>query len=246
MKPLFLSHGSPMTILEKDGAAAIWHHLSDVTGQPQAILAVSAHWTSRTVRVGSHPSPTAIHDFGGFPDALYRIRYNPPGQPELARKVAALIGAEMDCERGLDHGAWMPLLLAWPQANIPVVPLSIQPDQGPDHHYRLGQRLKSLRQDGVLIMASGAMTHNLRAYFTGQPDHAGQSLAFCDWMADRIQAGEHAALLDYRRQAPHAAAAHPHDDHLLPFFVALGAGDGPGVALYRGLDGNLGMDCYEF
>jgi 4,5-DOPA dioxygenase extradiol len=162
----------------------------------------------------------------------------------LAERVAALTGADLE-PHGLDHGAWVPLLLGWPDADIPVTQLSVQPHLDPAHHYRLGQALAPLRDEGVLILASGALTHNLRAYFRSGTDEVARTQAFADWMAAAVEQGRVDDLLNYRTRAPAAKHAHPTDEHLLPLYVALGAG-GPGKVLHRSLDGSLAMDGYAF
>jgi len=241
---LFVSHGSPMILVEPSPARSFLSGLGASLPRPKAILVVSAHWETEAPAVSVSPRPETIHDFGGFPAELYRFRYDAPGAPELAERVAALTGADK-VVHGLDHGAWVPLLLGWPDADVPVTQLSIQPDQGPDHHYRLGQALAPLRDEGVLILASGALTHNLRAYFRGGDGEAARSLAFADWMASAVENCRTDDLLAYRRRAPEAVHAHPADEHLLPLFVALGAG-GRGRVLHRSLDGSLAMDGYGF
>lgn len=251
---LYVSHGSPMILVEDSPAAGFLRGLGDSLPRPTAILAVSAHWPTRTPALTVAEPLDTIHDFYGFPEALYGFRYAPPTAGAVARQAHGLLAQaglapQLEDSRGLDHGAWVPLLLGWPQADIPVAALSVQPHLGPDHHYAVGQALRPLREQGVLILASGALTHNLRAYFTeGRDDGAAVPWAsdFADWMADRVMAGDRAALLDYRAQAPFAVRNHPTDEHLLPLFVALGAGAaGPGTVLHRSLDrGVLAMDAY--
>ncbi len=244
MPTLFVSHGSPMVLVEPSPARDFLRGLATLVPRPRAILAVSAHWTTASPMVSAAERPHTIHDFHGFPPDLYEMAYPAPGAPELAGLVARLTGAEA-VEYGLDHGAWAPLLLGWPDADIPVAQLSIQPQADPTHHYLLGRKLAVLRQDGVLILASGALTHNLRAYFSDDPEAAARSLRFADWMADKVAKGSSEDLLAYRPRAPDAAFAHPKDDHLLPLFVALGAGeDGTPRVIHRSLDRTMAMDAY--
>ncbi|HLO75436.1 MAG TPA: class III extradiol ring-cleavage dioxygenase [Magnetospirillum sp.] len=245
MPTLFVSHGSPMTVVEPSPARDFLTGLGATLPRPTAILVVSAHWASATPMVSTATQPDTIYDFFGFPPELYALRYGAAGAPELAAEVAAATGAG-PTEYGLDHGAWVPLLLGWPAADIPVTQLSIQPQRDPAHHFRLGQALAPLRQQGVLILASGAATHNLRAYFSNDPRAADRSRAFTDWLATAVGAGRTEDLLAYRTQAPEAAFAHPTDEHLLPLFVALGAGEGQGRVLHRSLDGSLAMDSYAW
>lgn len=241
---LFVSHGSPMTLVQDSPARRFLAGLGGILPRPRAILAVSAHWTTARTAVSNAARPQTIHDFYGFPPELYQFRYDAPGAPELARQVAALTEAEEE-EYGLDHGAWVPLLLGWPGANIPVVQLSVQPQAGPAHHHDLGRKLAGLRGDGVLILASGALTHNLRAYFSDDPRALSRSQGFADWMAAAVSENRVDDLLAYRTLAPDAAFAHPTDEHLLPLYVALGSG-GSGRILHRSLDGTMAMDAYAW
>jgi len=201
--------------------------------------------------------PETIHDFWGFPDELYSIRYPATGCREAAEVVVATIRAaglpvEKDAERGLDHGAWVPLRLMFPEADVPVIPLSIQSRGGPQQAYALGQALAPLAARGFLVIASGNVTHNLRDYQTAARS-GGQTPAyvreFSDWMAARLAAHDIPALLDYRRQAPGAVQAHPSDEHLLPLYVALGAGGDNAQArrFHAGIDDYvIAMDAYSF
>ena len=244
---VFISHGSPMILVQPSPAHHFLTGLASVVPRPRAIVVVSAHWTTPAPMVSSAARPDTIHDFYGFPPQLYDLRYDAPGAPDLAATIARLSGAAA-VEHGLDHGAWVPLLLGWPGGVIPVTQMSVQPGADPAHHYRLGQALAPLRDDGVLILASGALTHNLRAYFGNDATAVARNLAFADWMADKVEQGRHHELVDYRQSAPHAAFAHPTDEHLLPLFVALGAAgeDGTGTILHRSMDGCLAMDGYAW
>ena len=166
---LFLSHGSPMTALGGDALSRSWAQLSGRLSRPAAILMVSAHWTTRLPIVSGSAAPETIHDFGGFPPELYRLRYPAPGAPDLAQHVKqrlsdAGIAAGIDASRGLDHGAWVPLLTLFPKADIPVLQLSVQPERCARHHFALGAAIASLADENVLIIASGHMTHNLMDY----------------------------------------------------------------------------------
>lgn len=251
MPTIFLSHGAPTLILDDVPARAFLASLGQLLPRPRAIVAVSAHWGTDVPAVSIARRPDTIHDFYGFPEALYRLHYNAPGAPELAERVASLAGAAHDHHRGLDHGAWVPAMLAWPDADIPIFQLSIQPELSPAHHIALGRRLSSLRGEGVLVMGSGSATHNLRALVRGavasEPEPWAQ--AFDDWLAGTLEKGDEAALADYRGRAPGAREAHPTDEHLLPLHVAFGAaGDGAhGRVLHRSFTlGNLSMASYAF
>ncbi|QDQ25811.1 dioxygenase [Chitinimonas arctica] len=254
---LFVSHGSPMLAVNPGRTGAAWHSIATTLPKPRAILVVSAHWLSAEPILGSVGQPDTIHDFGGFPADLFQIQYRPPGEPDLAARAAAMLAAagfpvSLDAVRGLDHGAWVPLMNMYPAADIPVLQLSIQPRANPGHHFRLGKALAGLRDEGVLLLASGSLTHNLRELSFGAPEgvaNAQYVLDFQEWVHERLQADDLDALLDYRQQAPAAARAHPSDEHLLPLFVALGAAGEKRRAsrLYSGItEGGLAMDTYAF
>ena len=263
LPPIFLSHGSPMTSVEPGPAGIFWQALAPalqaVAQRPKAILAISAHSLTREPVLMAAARHSTVHDFSGFPEALYRLRYDAPGAPELAPRVASLVQAaglpvHVSPEGGLDHGIWVPLRFAWPDADVPVLPLAFPPDWSPAQLYALGQALAPLADEGVLVLGTGSITHNLRLVFGkgGMPPvdapEIAESTAFRQWFASRSAAADTPALLDYRRQAPNAALMHPTDEHLLPFFVATGAaGAGPGVRLHDSLTyGCLGMDAYAF
>jgi len=250
MPPVFLSHGSPMLTLETTAATAFLRRLGDTIAKPSAVVVVSAHWPTERPVAGAAARPATIHDFYGFPSRLYQIRYPAPGAPDLARRVADLLGCGLDPGRGLDHGVWCPASLIWPDADLPIVPVSLQPALGPHHHYELGRALRPLAAEGVLVLGSGALTHNLRAYAGHQVDDPAEpwASAFADWSAAAVTEGRIEDLLAYRRQAPFAAQCHPTDEHLLPFFVALGASEaGLGTVLHRSMEyGVLAMDAYRF
>ena len=257
---IFLSHGSPMLALQDSPARRFLQGLGASLGKPQAIVVVSAHWeTMGAPAVSLARQPETIHDFGGFPRALFEIRYPAPGAPDAAERAAALLEAQgipvgRSPERGLDHGAWVPLSLMYPDADIPVTQLSIVRGASPAEHERLGRALAALRKEGVLVVASGALTHNLYE-FRGQGLDAPAPhwvSAFADWMKERLDAGDRDALLDYRRVAPFAAENHPSEEHLLPLFVAMGAGSEGGkgawaTRLHASVEhGVLAMDAYAF
>ena len=246
-KALFVSHGSPMIVLEASSASDFLARLGRSMPKPKAALVVSAHWREPDFTVGSASQPDTIHDFFGFPPALYQMRYPAPGAPDLAARLAQQAGLASTPHRGLDHGVWTVAHLMWPDADVPVLPLSLSRQAGPREHYQLGQRLRPLLDDGVLLLASGAATHNLRAY-VGQPRGAlvqDWVSGFTDWLGQAIEAGQTEALLDYRRQAPYAIDNHPTDEHLMPLFVALGAGVGAGEVLHRSVEhGVIAMDSY--
>ncbi|MCX2891015.1 MULTISPECIES: class III extradiol ring-cleavage dioxygenase [unclassified Pseudomonas] len=250
---LFISHGSPMLALQPGASGPALAGLANALPRPKAIVVVSAHWESRELLVTGSAQPETWHDFYGFPPALYAVQYPAPGEPRLAGEVserlkAAGLSAQLDMQRPFDHGAWVPLSLMYPDANIPVVQVSLPSQMGPALQLKVGQVLAGLRAEDVLLMGSGSITHNL-----GELDwHAGPdviepwALAFRDWVVDRLQEDDQAALLDYRQQAPFAVRNHPSDEHLLPLFFALGAGSKFGVVHQGFTLGALGMDIYRF
>jgi 4,5-DOPA dioxygenase extradiol len=252
----FLSHGSPMHAVEPGAAGEAWEALGKTLPRPRAVLIASAHWESSVPMLTGNRQPATIHDFGGFPAELYELRYPAPGAPDLATRTVALlkdagITAGIDGCRGLDHGAWVPLLRMYPAADVPVVQVSVQPGLGTAHHLRLGQALAPLAAEGVLIIGSGHTTHNLRDWMTNprRQEPLRYAQAFADWVRDRLQAHDAAALVAYRERAPEAARAHPTEEHFLPLFVALGAaGNAPQVdRIVDGFEaGALAMDSYRF
>ncbi len=176
MPTVFVSHGSPMLYLEQGlPARAFLAGLGSAVPKPTAILAVSAHWNTERPEVSLTARPETIHDFYGFPEPLYRLHYDAPGAPELARRVAEMTGAQ-PAEYGLDHGAWVPAMLGWPAADIPIFQLSVQPYMSPAHHLELGRKLTTLRDEGVLVMGSGSATHNLSRLVRGAHDTIARAL----------------------------------------------------------------------
>lgn len=249
---VFVSHGSPMLMLEPGRAGPAWQALAADLPPPRAILVVSAHWNTRKPAVSAAPAPETIHDFHGFPPALYELGYQPPGAVELAAEIGGLVpGIELDRRRGLDHGAWSPLRFMYPAADVPVIQLAVMPDADAETHYRLGTLLRPLAGRGILILASGGLTHNLGDVVWDATD--GEALpyvrAFRDWFVDALLRRDLPALFDWRRRAPHAARAHPSPEHLLPLYVALGAaGDAAdaGLAFSDYQLGALALDAFRF
>jgi len=240
---LFLSHGSPMHAVRPGVVGDAWAALGRRIPRPDAVLIASAHWETSLPMLTGNPQPETIHDFGGFPQELYAIRYPAPGAPDLAGRAVALlkdagITAGIDGCRGLDHGAWVPLRWMYPDAAIPVVELALQPARGTAHHLALGEALAPLRDAGVLIIGSGHATHNLRDWMTHREgsEPMPYAVAFARWLEERLAAHDAAALLAYRDRAPGAARAHPTEEHFLPLFVAYGAA-GAGAAIEQVVDG---------
>lgn len=250
---VFISHGSPMLALEPGESGPALQTLADTLPRPRAIVVMSAHWESHGIRIMSSPSPATWHDFGGFPPALYALRYPASGEPTLAAIIQTLLRADgldaaLDARRPLDHGAWVPLSLMYPNADIPTIEISVPSQEGPALAMRIGAALSALRKDRVLLIGSGSITHNLGELdWRGSGEPAAQwAVAFRDWITDHLETGNREALLDYRQQAPYAVRNHPSDEHLLPLYFAMGAG-GQFELVHKGFTlGSLGMDIYRF
>lgn len=257
---LFISHGAPTLLVEDSPARRYLSGLGKQFGTPKAILVVSAHHNSRgdSVAVTTSAMPETVYDFSGFPEALYQITYPAPGDPELASQVISLLKdagltAVGEASRGFDHGAWVPLHLMYPGADIPVIQISINMRKSPQWHYDLGLALAPLRREGILIIGSGGATHNLRAFFKGEYQLDAESpdwvTKFADWLAERIGAGDVSAVLDAVESGPDGHRNHPTMDHILPLFVAMGAGGkhAKGTRLHKSSTyGVLTMDAYTF
>ncbi|MFP6849422.1 MAG: class III extradiol ring-cleavage dioxygenase [Pseudomonas sp.] len=250
---LFISHGSPMLALQPGASGPALACLAQQLPKPRAIVVVSAHWESRELRVGSAAQPKIWHDFGGFPAELYHVQYPAPGEPQLAGEIVNLLAqagltAQLDAERPLDHGTWVPLSLMYPEANIPVVQVSLPSQHGPALQRQVGQALASLRSQGVLLIGSGSITHNLGEldWQAGTDSIEPWAQAFRDWVVDKLEKQDHHALEDYRKLAPYAVRSHPSEEHLLPLFFAEGAGGQFKVEHSGFTMGALGMDIYSF
>ncbi|MDP2621649.1 MAG: class III extradiol ring-cleavage dioxygenase [Hyphomicrobiales bacterium] len=255
---LFVSHGAPNMILHNVPARDFLSRYGDELGRPEAVLVVSAHFETSAPALTTDPNPKMIYDFTGFEPELYEMTYPAPGAPDLAGRAADLLAAAgfpavPARNRGFDHGAWVPLKLLYPKADVPVVELSVQPRRDAEHHVRVGRAIAPLRRDGVLIVGSGVLTHNLGEMRRGEyaedapaPDWV---VAFGDWMHEKIEAGAIDELAAYRDKAPHAEKNHPTEEHILPLFTALGAAGvaarGKRVHSSHSL-GVLQMDAYAF
>jgi 4,5-DOPA dioxygenase extradiol len=251
---VFISHGSPMHALEPGAAGDAWKTLAQRLSRPRAILIASAHWETNLPMLTGSEKPETVHDFYNFPEPLYKLRYPAPGAPEVAQRAQALLKnagftAGIDGCRGLDHGAWSPLLYMYPKADIPVVQISVQPAFGPRHHVEVGRSLRKLSEEGVLIIGSGHMTHNLRDWSRGAGRPEPYAREFQDWVKQRLEAHDIDSLIDYRSRSPHGARAHPTDEHFLPLFFAIGAAPEKTrpERVYDAIDsGVLAMDAYVF
>ena len=253
---VFVSHGAPTLPIEASPARDFLSALGQTLGKPKAILVLSAHWENGDAAVSAATRPETIHDFFGFPQELYRLAYPAPGAPELAARVSKLLDAkgivtQLHPTRGLDHGAWVPLLLMYPDADIPVTQLTVQPPLGTGHHFQLGEALRPLRDEGVLILGSGGATHNLDEFGRHRRDAPPPDwvTGFQEWLAHTIESGNTDDFLHYRERGPDARRNHPSEEHFLPIFAAAGAGN-PGVAgrrIHRSHTfGILAMDAYRF
>ena len=257
---LFVSHGSPMHAVAAGRAGEAWEGLGRRLPRPRAILVASAHWETALPMV----APDTLHDFGGFPPELYRIRYAAPGAPDIAQRALQLLhdaGFEASANgcRGLDHGAWVPLLRLYPDADVPVAQISVQPSLDAGHHLRVGTALAPLTADGILLLGSGHLTHNLRDWIADTRRRGAMSVderepesyvsEFRQWVDRTLRGDDHAALARWAELAPHAARAHPTPEHFLPLMIAVGAaGRGARVEhIDSGVDsGVLAMDAYLF
>ncbi len=260
MPSLFVSHGAPNLILYDSPATRFLSEYGARIEKPSAILSVSAHFETDRPAVVTDPSPETVYDFGGFEPELYTLKYPAPGDPALAERVAGLLadagnGPAIVPRRGYDHGTWVPLMLLYPDADVPVAQLSVQPGLSAAHHYRLGQALAGLRDEGVLIVGSGSFTHNLQEAFQRlrrgavEADRPDWVESFVEWMVGHIEAGDVDDLLAYREKAPFAVENHPTDEHLMPLYVALGAAgdDARGARVHDSHQyGVLQLDAFAF
>ena len=250
---LFISHGAPTFALEPSRLGPILNKLGTTLSGLRAVLVVSPHWqTNGAVRVMSAAAPETMHDFSGFPAALYQLQYPAPGAPQLAQEVAELLTqagwpVQLDAQRPLDHGAWVPLMHLLPKADVPVFQVSMPFDLNPVTAYQLGQALAPLRKQGILVLASGSMTHNLREFRYADETPQDYAIEFTQWVRRTVLEHDAKQLLAYRSLAPHAQRAHPTDEHFLPLMVAMGASE-KGEQVER-LDGGvdhsvLSMESY--
>jgi 4,5-DOPA dioxygenase extradiol len=251
---LFVSHGSPTFALEPGLLGPRLTALGERWPDLAAVLVVSAHWQTRGVRVMTTAAPATLHDFGGFPESLYQLQYPAPGAPALGSEAARLLGAagfavSLDERRGLDHGAWVPLRFLFPRANVPVFQVSMPHDLDTNGALRLGKALRPLRERDVMIVGSGSLTHNLQEFRPSATEEAGYAREFSEWIREQVLSGNAGAVEHYREGAPHAARAHPTEDHFLPLLVAQGASfPADTVNVIEGgiVHGVLSMDSYAW
>jgi 4,5-DOPA dioxygenase extradiol len=251
---LFISHGAPTFAIEPGRAGPQLAALGRRLERPRAIVVVSPHWITRGVKVTGAAQPKTIHDFGGFDPKLYDITYPASGDRVLADRIVSLLSdagwpASLDTQRGLDHGAWVPLLHLYPQADVPVLQVSMPVDLDSARAFELGRALAPLADEGVLVIGSGSLTHNLYEFREGVADEAGYAREFTHWIRDAVRAGDSDRIVNALERAPHAKRAHPTPDHYLPLAVALGAANSqlPVTVLDGGIvHGVLAMESYVF
>lgn len=251
--PLFISHGGPDVLINGSPAPAVWQQHASDNPRPRAILIMSAHYLAQQPLLASPPAWQTVHDFGGFPAELYQLQYPAHGDQAIQQHImqclaAAGIHAQYDGADGLDHGAWVPLLAMYPKADIPVIAISTLPRQNARAHYQLGLALATQAEEGIMIIGSGSITHNLRELSRHNTTVAPWAKAFADWIATHILANDIETLLNWENQAPFAKQNHPGSEHLLPLFFALGAAAGKvGRSLHRDIELRaLAMDVWMF
>jgi 4,5-DOPA dioxygenase extradiol len=251
---VFISHGAPTFALAPGRIGPQLTNLGQRLPRPEAVLVVSPHWMSHELFVGTVAQPETIHDFGGFPAELYRLRYDAPGHPVLARRALDVLNAagfapRADDHRGLDHGAWVPMMHLYPQADVPVFQVSLPATLDGDSAWALGRALAPLSREGVLIVGSGSLTHNLYEVRLGSRNAEPYAQAFVDWVRNTLAQGDNNALRAIMQRAPHAARAHPTAEHLWPLLIAAGAASAlDRVELLDGgmEHGVLSMDAFVF
>lgn len=251
---LFLAHGSPMLAIED---SEYTHFLADLAQRikPKAIVIFTAHWETEILTISSKDDEyETIYDFYGFPDELYAVRYPAKGSVKIASMVQERlekhgIRTKTDTTRGLDHGSWTLLSRMYPKADIPVVQISVNPYVSAEQQFRIGQALRGLGEEDILVIGSGVTVHNLRIIKWGQTTPEPWAVEFDSWLIEKLGQGDLESLFDYEQQAPHAALAVPRPEHFVPFYIAMGSGDDPTKAqvIHRSYDlGTLSYLCYKF
>ena len=251
---LFVGHGAPDIVASDIPARKFLTEVGTILPAPRGIVVISAHWQTRGLQMTAASAQDTIHDFFGWPAPLYDIEYGASGADWLNEALAGIMDeagypVRVGSRSGLDHGAWVPLSLMYPRADIPVVQLSLLRGASPEQHFRIGQALDNLRQEGVMILGSGGLVHNLRALKPegSPPDDWAQS--FDTWLLERLQSRELQELLSVSDKAEHLRMAHPTDEHLMPLFVSMGTGwsDGYTRQIHRSFSYcNLSMGAYAF
>ena len=252
MPVLFLGHGSPMNAIEENQFVAGFRDLAKTLPQPNAILCISAHWFTNGTKVTSMQMPRTIHDFGGFPQALFDVQYPAKGSPELAaetKKILEPVHVDLDEHWGLDHGAWSVIKHLYPEANVPVIQLSIDYTKSGQYHFELAQKLQSLRHKGVLIIGSGNIVHNLRQLYAENSEPADWASEFDNWVKNHLERRDFTPLHSSYLEAPHGPMSVPTPDHYFPLLYVLGASTSNDNLTfdYEGFQfGSLSMRCLRF
>ena len=250
---IFFGHGNPMNAVQTNGFTEGWRMIGERTPKPQAILSISAHWFVPGIRVTANKAPRTIHDFGGFPRELYQVQYPAPGEPDLARRVQSLLAPVpvlLDESWGLDHGTWSVLKHVYPEADVPIVQLSIDERQPPEFHFELGKKLAPLRAEGVLIVGSGNLVHNLHTYAWGRhvPEPYDWAVRFETTASRHLSSGNYQALVDYEALGKDALLAIPTPEHYLPLLYVGGTRQRDDDVSFpiEGVDGgSISMLCVE-
>lgn len=254
MPSLFVAHGAPSIVLEDNSYTRFLSSLSTEFPKPDGIVVFTAHWESTIQKIGAPDTFDTIYDFGGFSPELYKIKYPASGDAELAKEIQVLfqeqnIPSTIDQTRGLDHGAWTILQLLYPNADIPVVSLSVNRNLTPQEHYLIGKALSPLRKKNILIIGSGGTVHNLRRLRWEASDTEEWALSFDRWIEDRLVSWDTEGLFGYEQDAPYAKEAVPTNEHFVPLILAMGAGE-PGnhaTLLHRSYQyGSLSLRCWKF
>ena len=252
---LFVSHGAPSLILENDATTQFFQKLGQQYPNPAGIVCISAHWESSQLLLTGNPKRETIYDFSGFSKELYEVTYPATSSSELLAQVSNALNTanfpvKINERRGFDHGVWVPLKLMYPNADIPIVQLSVLPKELPEHHYKVGQALRSLREQNILIIASGSATHNLREFRVQAKDvePLDYAAAFDEWLVEAVEEGDRQTLFEYEKLAPEAKRNHPTPEHFLPLFVALGsATELKGERIHQGFTyGALSMSAFAW
>lgn len=246
---LFLAHGDPMNALYDNAFTRRLVTLGTELVKPSAVAIISAHWLSRGTQVGGAAVPETIHDFGGFPDALFQERYPAPGDPALAERIASLLpGSSITRNRGLDHGVWTVLKFLFPQADVPVVPVSLDVGASPQELVAQGRLLAGLREENVLLVGSGNVVHNVGMYFSKRNEAPFPwATEFDKYVGDALERNDVEALEHYERAGASARYSHPSDDHLLPLFPCLGAAEGKTPTFpYQEVVRSMSMRCVRW
>lgn len=253
---LFIAHGAPLLAIQHNAYTEFLERLAGRYARPKAVVIFSAHWESPVQKVSDVEACGMIYDFGGFPDALYQIQYPARGSRETVAAIVAQfaqegIAYEKDTRRGLDHGAWVVLRLLYPEADVPVVSMSVNPNLIPEEHYRIGKALAPLREQGVLVIGSGGTVHNLARLSWGSAGSESWAVQFDEWLADCLEHWDLDALFDYERRAPfvHEAVPRMRNEHFIPLLYAMGAADSVQTAslLHRSyVYGSLSHSCWQF